>query len=541
MSAICKKTLLLMICALLLLSLCGCGEVTIGTKESGTKVERDVTEFTGVLTAEQLPYLDKLTKLQYADLSGSACYDEILAWAAAHPQVGVRFTLPLPGGGTVENSASSLDLSTLRREQLPEARALMDRLVSLRSVDLGAFGRNDLTPADILELRSAYPQIDFSYPVLLQGQPLQLDAVSLDLSRSDGAEIDTLLPWLPYMTQLGYIELGEGGDAALSRVSWDRVKAIRDACPQASVGYRFTLYGRDMDLNETTLDFNHMTIGDQGALIKAVAVCLPNLQLVDMDFCGVDDEHMEEIRDALPNAEVIWRIWFGNNYDTRTGGGYSVRTDVTRIVASNPDKAGELTPENTKSLKYLTKMKYLDLGHNSYLSSIDFVRYMPDLEVAILCMGNWCDASPLASCPKLEYAELQTTCLSDLRPLSGLTNLRHLNLCFNFALHDISPLYGLQLERLWIGCLDPVPPEQIETFRQLHPGCRVDVESTDPTQTYWRFTGMNEYGGMIADPRYALLREQFEYDTAPLCYCYSENDPRYDPDHYAPFFYQPDW
>ena len=44
---------------------------------------------------------------------------------------------------------------------------------------------------------------------------------------------------------------------------------------------------------------------------------------------------------------------------------------------------------------------------------ISFVAYMPKLEVAILAMDNWSDATPLASCTELEYLEMQTTLCTD--------------------------------------------------------------------------------------------------------------------------------
>ena len=36
-----------------------------------------------------------------------------------------------------------------------------------------------------------------------------------------------------------------------------------------------------------------------------------------------------------------------------------------------------------------------------------------------------------------------TSRLHDLRPLANLKNLKHLNICYNFAVTDITPLYGL--------------------------------------------------------------------------------------------------
>ena len=202
-----------------------------------------------------------------------------------------------------------------------------------------------------------------------------------------------------------------------------------------------------------------------------------------------------------------------------------MRTDVERILASNPGIGGELTPENTKSLKYCTKVKYLDLGHNSYLSSIEFVRYMPDLEAAILAMGDWSDASPLSGCTKLRYAELQTTCINDLRPLVTLTSLTDLNLCYNFALHDISPLYELtQLQRLYLGKYTPVPAEQVAEMQRRAPNCEINTTTENPTDGKWRYTAVTPYGNEVA-PAYQWLRDVMRYDEAPSSYAYSYNDP----------------
>jgi hypothetical protein len=228
---------------------------------------------------------------------------------------------------------------------------------------------------------------------------------------------------------------------------------------------------------------------------------------------------MARLRDSLPDTEVIWRVNFGS--------GYTVRTDVERILASMPGQGGELAHNNVKNLMYCTKVKYLDLGHNNYLDTIEFCRYMPDLEVLIVGMTFVEDFSPIADCPKLEYVEAMTSRLHDLTPFANLHNLRHLNICYNFAVTDISPLYGLDLERLWIGQHDPVPPEQIAHFRELHPNCVVNDTTPDPTEEYWRFADHADADGyQMYDPRYELLRQQFGYSEEP--YPFYWTDPMYD-------------
>ena len=166
----------------------------------------------------------------------------------------------------------------------------------------------------------------------------------------------------------------------------------------------------------------------------------------------------------------------------------------------------------------------MDLGHNNFLDTIDFVSYMPDLEVLIVGMTFVEDFYPLENCPKLEYLEAMTSRLHDLRPLANLKNLKHLNICYNFAITDITPLYGLtQLERLWIGKYDPVPPEQIEKIKELLPNCVVNSTVGDPTNGGWRVDEEpNEFGVSQQAARYALLRDQFGYHEEDFSFYWND-------------------
>ena len=259
------------------------------------------------------------------------------------------------------------------------------------------------------------------------------------------------------------------------------------------IDYAFTMFDRSFNLSDEVMDLKYIPMEDEGALVAKVTACMSRLRLLDMDSCRVSNEAMARLRDSLPNTEVIWRVNFAQYY--------TARTNVTRILASMPGKAGELVHNNVQNLKYCTKVKYLDLGHNNYLDTIEFCRYMPDLEVLIVGMTFVEDFSPLADCPKLEYLEAMTSRIHDLTPLANCHNLRHLNICYNFAVTDITPLYGLDLERLWIGQHDPVPPEQIAKFRELHPNCVVNDTTPDPTEEYWRFAETGDEMGNPATTR----------------------------------------
>ena len=328
----------------------------------------------------------------------------------------------------------------------------------------------------------------------------------LVLAGLTSSDVPALLSSLPQRTDISVVDLG---DDQRSPIAWEDIRALQLACPNITFRYSFNLYGKPFTLSDTVMDLNHITIQDQGELVRRILPCMQNLELLDMDFCHVDDEHMAAIRDDFPNIKVVWRVWFG--------GSYSVRTDVEKILASSPGVAGNLTVNNTQSLRYCTEVKYLDVGHNEILRDISYVAYMPKLEVAILAMLNVEDISPLANCPELEYLEIQTNKITDLSPLKDLKKLHQLNIGYNFELYDISPLYGLtELERLWIGAFTPIPWQQVAEMMQRVPKCEINTDATDP-HADWRW----------GNERYDLLVQQFGYDRA--AYSYSWLDPLYQP------------
>lgn len=413
--------------------------------QSGQKVETESSTVTMVLQPGETEKLDELPGLMSADLRGSENYEEIFAWAQAHPEVYVRYTVPLPNGSQVTNEISALRVEDLKKDQVPELIKAIKCLPKMRELDLGA---------------------------------------------------------------------------AREGFGWDEVLGVQQELPELQLSYAGELYGLPVHLSDTSLDLKYIQIDDGGELVKKVVACMPKLKFLDMDSCGLSDEEMASIRDAFPQVKVVWRVWFGD--------AYSVRTDVERILASKPSQGGGLHSGNTQSLKYCTDVKYLDLGHNEGLDDISFVKYMPELEVAILAMGAWSDTTPLLQCPKLEYLEIQTNPISDISGLANCTQLQHLNICNLNGPVDLSPLFGMdKLQRLWIGGYTHVDPEQVKKIQENNPDCEINTSAGDPTEGHWRYVDLNlDTWVYIQHPRYVLLRDQFGgykdsafafYWNDPLC------------------------
>ena len=356
------------------------------------------------------------------------------------------------------------------------------------------------------------PVYDLNFTI--SGQTLSADVTTLNLTQATPEEIDALIKVLPALTSLQSLELGYA-DAFSPLISWEQVQELRQVAPAVALYYEVSFPGYRFSLDDDILNLNHIRFMDDGKLAMQIASCMPNLRIIDMDSCGVPDESMAAIRDTFPDVEVVWRVFFGDAYSTRT--------DADRLMISNPERGFKvLDGDAMKGLYYCTKLKYLDLGHLSSLNDVGFVANMPDLEVLIIAMTAIKDLSALAECPKLNYLEVQNTAACDLSPLAGLKQLKDLNICYNFALRDMAPIMGLDLDRLWIGSLTPISHAQIEEYQSRHPDCWVNTTTENPTEEEWRVL---EDG--TAAPRYTLLYDEFQYMNFPQCYAYNENDHLY--------------
>ena len=400
----------------------------------------------------------------------------------------------------------------------------LDLLPALRSADLS--GSENVR--EIAAWAARHPEVDVTWTVRLpNGTALDSHAETADLSGCSGEDLAGMAEALSLLPALTRVELG----AQRPEMDWDSIAAFRAAFPTLPFSYLFQLYDTECDLADTAISLYHIPVDDDGVLLEQVMDLMPQLESVDLDGCELPMWRCEEINLKHPDVKVVFRVWFGSNY--------SVRTDTEMILASKPSVGGELTPDNIEGLYYCHDVKYLDVGHNTMLTDLSFLKEMPKLEVAVLAMCNWSDATPLSFCPELEYLEMQTTLCTDLTPLSGLSKLRHLNVCNIGAdveewprpsLTDITPLYSLTgLERLWIGGYNEVPHEQIEEMHRRAPRCEINDTVGDPHGGPWRCIDMADYINTYVDtlhPRYIKLREQFhEYDNS--AYSFSWNDPLY--------------
>ena len=445
-----------------------------------------VQEFAMIVEDGDLSALNEYPNLQYVDLRGSTCYDAILDYAEAHPDVTVRYNVQV-GQKRINQDDTELTLSHYEFEY----DMLLENLKYLPKIQAVHFKETELTADQVQTLRSTYPNVTFDYTVELHNQEVAHNTISLNLSTLGPEGVDEVVATLSMLPELQEIELM--GIYGSSPFSTSDVKKLIDAAPTAKIHYEFTLFGQKVTTLDEQLVFDTVQIGNEGvAEIRAALDIMTQCTYAVFDSCGIDDETMAALRADYPQKNVVWRVFVEK---------YSLLTNEEMIRMTS-----KLNNENVAPLKYCTEIKYVDISNNKDLSDISFLGSMPKLEAVILTLTKTEDLSPLANCPDLTWLEL-TACshITDLSPLSGLQNLKYLNVAAT-KVSDVSYLDSLKLERF--NCVDArVTKSALENFKAKHPDC-ITVSTGSTRGNGWRYD--DDKGTVFS--YYAELQTIFRYN-----------------------------
>lgn len=468
-----KKALIALLCCVVI-AVAGITvrAVTLKNLENREKAElAAVTRLQTVVRPEDLPALERYPNLRQLDLSGSDCYDEMDAFAAAHPLITLRYTLPL-GGQSCENLSASLIL----REGEYDYTLLLQALPHLKALRELSLPCSTLRPQELEAISRTQPAARLHVTRCFLGAELDWQIESLDLSAYDMPSLAPELPTLSLFENLRSLELTDASGEC--PFSLGELLEIHEAVPQARLHCRFPLFGQTVDSLQERLEFLDTPIGDQGLeQIRAALSLMPECRMLKLDDCGTANETMAALREELAGrVKVVWRVHYSV---------FSSLTDTTVIHAVAAERATTIDDRQCQVLRYCEDTEYIDLGHNP-LTSIEFCRYMPKLKLAILSYNDITDLSPLSGCKDLVCLEL-FCCrkLQDLSPLVSCENLELLNVSFS-GVTDISPVGSLSKLKLFHCARNDVPPQQFEQLRALLPDCLITSEGWDIHELGWR-------------------------------------------------------
>ncbi len=459
-----------------------------------------VTKITKVVTETTISELLRYKNLETANLSGSTCYAAIMEYMKAHPKVKVTYTVFLGGTTTVKNSVTELSVDHGNYD----LATLMENLKYLPNLKNITFPNTSLSAEQIAALKEAYPNLTVKYTMATQGTEINATVTGVDLSAVTSSQLDSVIAQLNANRNVVWVELMKttGG----SNLSIADVKKLQTACPNVIFHYSFTLFGQTVSTTDNRIEYVDKEIGNEGEdKIREALDILTACTYFKLDNCKLTNEVLAGIRDDYQNLKLVWRIWQPNK-DWRS---WLTDTDTLRAVYGIND-------ENSEQFKYLTEVKYMDLGHNTSMVDLSFIAYMPNLEIAILSGSPIKDLTPLANCKKLEFLEL-AWCghLKDVSPLAGCDSLKYLNVGHT-SVKDFTSLSGLDLQLLSFvnsGNKVGLTAEYWAEVQKMFPNCLITYNplkdnSATPYGVGWRYKANGGY-----TPIYRKCRDVFGYDN----------------------------
>ena len=447
---------------------------------------------TVILKAGELYTLDYYPNLKTVDLSGSTCYSAIMDFASKRPHLDITYSVSL-GATDVSSKATTAAL----KPGSFDFDLLMENLQYLPGLTAITLQDVELTTEQLAALREAYPAISLEYSVELFGSLLGVDTTTLDLSAMTSADIDEACRKLGQMTALTDVTLS-------SSLSFEDVDKLQAAVPHIRFHYSFNLLGKTVSTGDEEIIYKDQKFGDiEEAEIRKALKILDHTSRFVLDNCGYSNETLAQLReDFRGGPKVIWRVWFGkeNRYTTLTD------DDTIRAVYN-------VTDDTCGPMKYLEDVKYMDLGHNEYLTDFSFVGYMPELEVLIGSGSAVTDLTGIENCKKLTWLEL-ASChkLENIEPLAGCDGLKYLNISYS-KVKNLEPLDALKLER-FVYLNPKASTKEQNTFMAIHPKGECITVFYGYSQPYgygWRY---DDNGKTMFWYYKDVIREVFEYDKA---------------------------
>lgn len=386
-----------------------------------------------------------LTILQYEDLKLQLPGAEII------------WEVPFQGGFFAPET-EKLTVTALSQEDM----AVLPYFTRLKIID----ALNCTDYENLHALRQQRPDLEISYQVSLAGTAYDYTVENLTLP---GEDVESYFELLPYLTELKTVEL----TAPLAPA--EQVLALLEAFPEITFSWNLALAGIPVNEKTEKLDLTGIPVTVEE--MDAVLPYLLNLTYVDMTDCGISNEEMDALNRRYEDIKIVWTVVLG--------GYYRVRTDITYFMPVQDDfypSGGEML----YNLRYCTDVIMIDLGHR-HITNCDFVAYMPHLKYLILADTGITDLSPLTGLTELVYLEIFMLGELDFTPLTTLTGLEDLNLCFTEGDPNIIAQITW-LNNLWWNHMEQyrVTRSEQEMLRQAIPGCNFSFGGGSSTGGGWR-------------------------------------------------------
>ena len=457
-----KKKIILIIC-IVIIALAGAAfaglcyyrdaHVTIGGETYPRTVE---TLDLSSCSAADLEIISTLPYLRSIDLrDANLTVQEYEAVCAAAAGCEITWSVPFQGGH-VPCETRELTVSALSEEDI----AMLAWLPQLTAVNAEACSDYDA----ILALKAAYPQLEVTYQVALNGETYDPATTELTLAQPVADLADTLA-YLPQMQTVTFTETPANPDDIL---------ALQEAYPNITFSWQLEVCGVTVDASATEIDLSEIPLADTQELESKLKY-MPNLTKVDMVHCGISNQDMEALNNRHENILFVWAVKLK---------GMEFRTDVTEMMPVKHDLW--VTDEDCYNLRYFTELIALDLGH-MFINHCEFVRYMPHLKYLILADTDVTSIAPLENLTELIFLEIFMCPIQDYSPLVTLTALEDLNISYTYGDYELIAQMTW-LDHLWWGQTPEsrITDAQRDYLRSVLVDTQIEFQPQSSTGKGWR-------------------------------------------------------
>ena len=427
--------------------------------------------------------------LEQVDAEGCADYDLLEALQQRLPEVTLSYTVNLGGAAAAPDSeALALKEGDYTLDTLTENLPHLPRLTEV------CFLETELTMEQLQALQETFPEVTFNYTVSILGLAYDEATETIDLSELESDDLEQVLSRLAMLPKLSAVELCAADGT--TRLEKQEAKTLIEAVPQATVHYEFDFFGERLSTDTEEVVLKNRNIGDEGEEeIRLALDLLPRCSRFVLESCGLSNEVLAKLRDDYRDrTKIVWRVSFAKG---------STMTDA-EVIRSTYD----LTDSNCADLIYCEDVRFMDIGHDEFLKTIEFVKGMPNLEVLIASGSPITDLTPLENCKKLRVLEV-ANCgyLTDLTPLVGCESLTRLNIS-NTKVESLAGLEELPLECL-VYVRPRVSQQERDEFAEQHPDCLTSYSGYEYAYP-WRYDKDNKKLDW-----YLEIADAFRYPKSP--------------------------
>ena len=425
----------------------------------------------GDFTQAEIGMFDYFDTLQEVDARSAQSYDAILALKEERPDLSVLWRVPFSGSEYPQDAEEiTVTDPSLSAADVDEA---LSRLPGVKTVSVPEC---PWTEAEKAALAEKYPQVDFRWSVELLGQKLTSERETLSFAGQNLSEddIQELIEKLDRFPELKSVDLTECG------LSVDQLLPLQEAYPDLELLFSFDLLGVKVNTADTFIDLKNIPM-ESVEPVEKILPFMHHLEKVDMCDCGLSDEEMDGLNKRHEQTQFVWMIHIVY---------YKIRTDDVAFRATS-NHYSDFDESSQMRLQYCENMVALDLGHRN-ITTLEFVRNMPDLKYLVMMSNRIPDLSPLSTCKNLVWVELNHSwATSDITPLKDCTGLRDLNIT-DMPLDSDSATETLcampWLERLWYSAPE-FSDAQVAAIQEANPDLYMQAVPSwaNSCMNPWRF------------------------------------------------------